>query len=130
MNHPYLTSVLNSMFTKMSGAWEMVGNIVNTAGVATLAISGTSGILAGYRTYASPHTSLSEAGRRLKRVKSRLQGLSPKRRKEIEIASRSESSNCLGLDYLEEELEECVLLIVSFSISSSRWESLGSRMCT
>ena len=87
----------------------MVGTIASTAGVTTFAIGGAKGILAGYQTYASPYTSLTEVEKRLERVRSRLQGLSPKRREEIEIATRSESFTGSSLESLEEELEECVL---------------------
>ena len=87
----------------------MVGTIASTAGVTTFAIGGAKGIIAGYQAYASPYTSLMEAERRLERVRSRLQGLSPKRREEIEIATRSESPDCSSLEILEERLEECVL---------------------
>lgn len=97
------------MFAKMSGAWQTVGTIASTAGVTTFAIGGAKGIIEGYRTYASPHTCLTESERRLKRVKSRLQGLSPKRREEIEIATRSESLDGSSLERLEEKLAECVL---------------------
>lgn len=97
------------MFAKMSGAWETVGTVASTAGVTTFAIGGVKGIIAGYQTYASPYTSLTGAERRLKRVKSRLQGLSPKRREEIEIATRNGSFNGSSLETLEERLEEYVL---------------------
>ena len=92
-----------------SEAWQAVGNIASTAGVTTFAIGGAKGIIAGYQTYVSPYTSLTEAERKLERVKSRLQGLSPKRREEIEIAIRSGSLNCSSLDTLEKKLERCVL---------------------
>ncbi|KAN0108953.1 hypothetical protein V8E52_009736 [Russula decolorans] len=85
--------------------WQVVGAVASTAGVTTFAIGGAKGIVAGYQTYASPYTSLTEAGRKLKRVRSRLQGLSPKRREEIEIATRSESFNDSSLEVLEGELE-------------------------
>jgi len=84
----------------------MVGTIASTAGVTTFAIGGAKGILAGYQTYASPYTSLTEAGRKLKRVRSRLQGLSPKRREEIEIATQSESPDDSSLKALEGKLED------------------------
>jgi hypothetical protein len=87
----------------------MVGTIASTAGVTTFAIGGAKGILAGYQTYASPYTFLTGAERKLERVRSRLQGLSPKRREEIEIATRSESFNDSSLEALEGKLEECVL---------------------
>ena len=91
----------------MSGSWQQtVGTIASTAGVTTVAIGGAKTALAGYQTYASPYTSLTETGRKLKRVRSRLHGLSPKRREEIEIATRSESFT--SLKALEGKLEECV----------------------
>ena len=119
------------MFTKMSGgAWQTVGNIASTASVTTIAIGGAKGILAGYHTYASPHTCLTETEKVLKRVKSRLQGLSPKRRKEIEIATRSESSNCSSLKILEDELEECVYWLIPSLFRIEVHESLVSWICT
>jgi hypothetical protein len=106
----------------------MVGTIASTAGITTFAIGGAKGIVAGYQTYASPHTCLTESERRLEKVRLRLQGLSPKRREEIEIASRRGSPS---LKYLEDQLVECVLLIdfVSFSNPSSRRVSLVLRIC-
>lgn len=92
-----------------SEPWQMVGTIASTASVTTIAIGGAKGIVAGYRTYASPYTSLAVAEKKLKRVRSRLQGLSPKRREEIEIATQSESPNFSSLENLEGKLEECVL---------------------
>lgn len=83
----------------------MVGTIASTAGVTTVAIGGAKTILAGYRTYASPYTSLTEAKKKLETVRSQLQRLSPKRREEIEIATRGESFNGSSLESLEEELE-------------------------
>jgi hypothetical protein len=110
VNHWYFTGVLESIFAKMtSEAWQMVGTIASTASVTTIAIGGAKGIIAGYQTYASPYTSLTEAERKLERVKSRLRGLSPKQREEIEIATRSESFSGSSLESLEERLEECVL---------------------
>lgn len=92
-----------------SEPWNTVGTIASTAGVTTFAISGAKGILATYQTYYSPYTSLTAAERKLKRIRSRLQGLSPKRREEIEIATRSESFDGLSLVALEGKLEKCVL---------------------
>lgn len=92
-----------------SEAWQMVGTIASTAGVTTFAIGGAKGILAGYQTYASPYTSLTETGRKLEKVRTRIQGLSPKRREEIEVATRSESFNGSRLEDLEQKLDECVL---------------------
>jgi hypothetical protein len=89
--------------------WQVVGAVASTAGVTTFVIGGAKGIAAGYQTYASPYTCLTEAERKLKRVRSRLQELSPKQREEIEIATRSESFTGLSLESLEERLEECVL---------------------
>lgn len=109
------------MSAKMSGPWQTVGTIASTAGITTVAIGTTKSIIAGYQKYASPNTCLTESEKRLERARSRLQGLSPKQREEIEIATRKES-NCPGLEILEKQLEECVLLIdsVSFLNSSSR----------
>ncbi len=89
--------------------WDMIGTIANTAGVTTLAIGGAQGVAALYRTYGSPYTSLTESERKLKRVRSRLQGLSPQRREQINIAIQSKSSDCVSLEDLEDQLETYVL---------------------
>lgn len=104
-------------------AWQTIGNVASTTGLSAIAYSGVKGVVAGYQAYASPDTSLIESGRKLKRVKSRLQGLSPQRREEIEIATRSQDTGCKTLENLEDQLDECVLLIdaVSLSNSNSRW---------
>jgi len=91
------------------GPFQTVGDIASTAGITTCAIGGVKAVIAGYRTYGSPYTPLTEAERRLERVKSRLKGLSRKRREEIEIATRSESFDGISLEALEARLEECVL---------------------
>jgi hypothetical protein len=110
VNHPYFTRVLDSIFAKMSGSWQQtVGTIASTAGVTTVAIGGAKTALAGYRTYASPYTSLTEAEKNLETVRLQLQRLSPKRREEIEIATRSGSFDGSSLETLEEDLQEYVL---------------------
>jgi hypothetical protein len=111
VNHLYFTRVPNAMFAKMSGAWQTVGTLASTAGVTTFAIGGARGIL----DYASPYTFLTHAEGKLERIKARLQELSPKRREEIEIATRSESFNGSSLETLEKRLEEYVPLIDSVS---------------
>jgi len=88
-----------------SEPWKTVGTIASTAGVTTFAIGGAKSIAAVYRNFASPYTTLTESGRKLKRVRSRLQGLSPKRREEIDIAARSDSFNDSSLEILEGKLE-------------------------
>lgn len=91
-------------------AWQTIGNVASSTGIAAVAYSGVKGIVASYQTYVSPTGSLEESERKLKRVRSRLQGLSPKRRENIETATRSNSSNCTSLEGLEIQLEMCVLL--------------------
>ncbi len=97
-------------------AWESIGNLANMAGLAGFAISGAKSAVAGYQAYASPSTSLTESEKKLERVRSRLQGLSPQRREEIDIAIRSKASNCKSLKDLEKQLQECVLLIGPVSL--------------
>ena len=99
----------------MTDGWQAINNLANMAGLAGFAISGAKSAVAGYQAYASPYTSLTESERKLERVKSRLQGLSPQRREEIEIATRSRASNCKGLKDLEKQLQECVSLIYTVS---------------
>jgi hypothetical protein len=113
-------------------AFKAIGTIASTAGLTTFAMGTAKGIIAGYQTYASPYTSLAGSEEKLERVRSRLQGLSPKRREEIEIATRTESSNHTSLKYLEDELETRAPLIhpVTFSNSSSRREYLVSQICS
>lgn len=88
-----------------SEPWRTVGTIASTAGVTTVAIGTAKTALA----YISPYPALMETERRLERVRSRLQGLSPKQREEIEVATRRESFSGTSLENLEERLEECVL---------------------
>ena len=101
----------------MTDGWLAINNLANVAGITGFDISGEKGVVAGYQAYASPYTSLVESERKLKRVKSRLQGLSPQRREEIEIATRSRASNCKSLNDLEKQLQECVLLIIIYAFS-------------
>ena len=89
--------------------WGTIGNVANTAGVTTVAIGTAQGVAAIYRTYGSPYTSLTESERKLKRVRSRLQGLSPQRREQINIAIQSNPSDCMSLEDLEDQLETYVL---------------------
>jgi hypothetical protein len=99
--------------------WGSLGNIANTTAITTAAYSGVQFVLAGYR-YASPYTTLAESEKKLKRVKSRLQGLSPRRREEIETASQGKDDS-KSLELLEEQLDECVLLVDVFSFSNSKF---------
>lgn len=94
-------------------AWQMLGNIASTTGLTAFAYSGVKGAVAGYQAYISPSGSLLESERKLKRVRSRLHGLSPERRKEIDSAPRIESSEYTSLVGLEVRLESCVLLVAS-----------------
>jgi hypothetical protein len=90
-------------------AFKAIGNIASTAGLTTFAMCTAKGIIAGYQTYASPYASLTESKRKLKRVRSQLQGLSPQRREQINIAMQSNSSDCMSLEDLEDQLETYVL---------------------
>jgi hypothetical protein len=126
--HPYFARVPNSAFAKMSDdAWQAIGNIASTTGITVVAYSGVKGVVAGYQAYTSaPHTSLTESERKLKRVRSRLHGLSPQRREEIESATLNESPNCTSLRGLEVTLEMCVLLIYAVPLEFKFTESLVS----
>ena len=93
----------------MSESWQTVETIASAAGLTSFAISGAKGVAEGHQAYASPYTSLKDTEGKLKRVRSRLQELSPNRREEIEIATRSESFTGSSLETLERELEGCVL---------------------
>jgi hypothetical protein len=108
--HPYIARVPNSISAKMTDDWLTIGRIASTTGVTAAAYSGIQVAVKGYQTYISPNTSLAESERRLKRVQSRLQGLSTRRREEIEAATRSFDSGCKSLENLEEQLDECVVL--------------------
>jgi len=90
----------------MTDGWQTVGRIASTTGVTAAAYSGVHVVVAGYHAYISPNTSLMESERKLRRVKSRLQGLSPRRRGEIEAATRSYDSGCKSLENLEELLDD------------------------
>lgn len=123
------------MFAKMvtDGTWQMtVGTIASTAGLGGFAFSGVHGAIAGYQAFVSPNASLTKSERKLKTVRSRLNELSPQRRKEIEIAARSGSSEFTSLEHLEKQLNECVLLMdaVPLSNSNSLWKYLVSWTCT
>ena len=98
-------------------AWQIFGNIVNTAGLTGFAITGATTVVAGYKAYASPCASLAESHTKLEGVRSRLQGLSPQRREEID--SQCRASNCKSLKNLEGELNRCVLLNNALSSSNS-----------
>jgi len=88
-----------------SEPWQIVGVIASTAGVTSIGIGAAKGIQASYQTYASPYTSLTDGERRLEMVRSELQRLSPKRREEIEIATRR-GDNVSSLEALERQLED------------------------
>jgi hypothetical protein len=113
----------------MADVWQAINNLANVAGLTSVAAQGA---VVGYQAYASPYTSLTDSERKLERVKSRLQGLSPQRREEIEMATRSQASNCKSLKDLEDKLQECVLLnYVSLFRSQNAWRDLlVSWICT
>jgi hypothetical protein len=112
--------------------WQTFSNFATTAGITTIAYSGAKGVIASYQTYASPTTSLIQSEKKLERVRSRLQGLSPQRREEIETVIRSNASDFKSLKDLEEQLDGCVLLndAVSLSNLNSQRESLVSWICS
>jgi hypothetical protein len=129
MNHFYIAKLLNSKFKMATDvAWQTVGTIASTAGLTGFAVTGVQGVIAGYQAYVSPHGPLTRTERILKRVKSRLQELSPQQREEIMIVARSAFSDFTSLEHLENHLAECVLLIdaVSLSNSDSLWKYLVS----
>ena len=94
-------------------AWTAFGNIATTTGITAFAYTGVKGAVAGYQAYNSASNSLTESEKKLKRVRLRLNELSPQRREEIEKATQSNSSTCTSLAGLEAQLETCVLLISS-----------------
>ena len=99
-----------------------MGNIVNSAGLAGFAITGAKAVLAGYQAYASPYSWLAESERKMERVRSRLQGLTPQQRDEIDAKCRA--SNCKSLKNLEEDLSVCVLLndtVPCSNLNSNPW---------
>jgi len=88
-------------------SWQTtIGTIASTAGLTGFALGGAKGVIAGYNAFISPNTALAESERKLKRVRSQLNGLSPQRRKEIEIATQSRSSSCTNLTGLENQLQD------------------------
>ncbi|KAF8484115.1 hypothetical protein F5888DRAFT_1641216, partial [Russula emetica] len=96
----------------MTDGWQLINNLANIAGITSFAAQG---VVAGYQAYASSYTSLTESERTLERVRSRLQGLSPQQREEIEIATRNSAYNRKSLKAIEKELQElmnkyCVLI--------------------
>jgi len=86
--------------------WQVFTNFATTAGFTTAAVSGVTGVVASYQTYASPNSSIMESERKLKRVESRLQGLSPQRREEIENSIRSGAFACKSLKDLQDQLDQ------------------------
>jgi hypothetical protein len=111
-------------------AWQTVGTIASTAGLTGFAFTGVQGAIAGYQAFVSPYASLTKSESKLKMVKSRLQELSPQRRKEIEIAARSGSFEFTSLEHFEKKLAQCVLLIeycLTFVFVVS-WTCTGDRV--
>lgn len=94
-----------------NNVWEVLGNIATTTGITAVAYTSINGAVAGYQACNSASNSLTESERKLERVRSRLKGLSPQRRDEIEATQGNASAGCKSLKDLEEQLEECVLLI-------------------
>lgn len=111
-----------------SEGWQTFGNIVNTAGITGLALTSAKFVTERYQAYASPCTSLAESERKLERVRSRLKGLSPQRREEIE--SQCRVSNCKSLKDLEEDLDLCVLLIMPSPFQIQIHDRVSSLMDT
>ncbi|KAH9998580.1 hypothetical protein BJV77DRAFT_1147793 [Russula vinacea] len=103
----------------MTDAWPTIRHFASAASLTTFAVGGAKTVLAGYQTFASPCTSLTESEKKLKRVRSQLQRLSPKRREEIEIAIRSNATDCKSLKDLEEQLDG---LLDMFCRLSMRYE--------
>jgi hypothetical protein len=71
------------------------------------------GVYDVYQFHGSPNASLENSRKRLDKVRSRLQEITPQRREEFEIAARMNTSNggtIKSIENLEEQLEECVLL--------------------
>jgi len=80
--------------------WQSIGSVTGLT-------SGIQGIVQNYQAYISePTASLVESERRLERklkmVESRLQGLSPQRRAEIEIANRNNYVGAKSVEDLED----------------------------
>jgi hypothetical protein len=109
--------------------WAAFGNIATATGITAFALTGASGAVAGYQSCNSASHSLTESERKLERVRSRLKGLSPQRREEIE-ATQGNASGCKSLKDLEEQLEECVLLIDAVLRFKIHGGSLDFSMCT
>jgi hypothetical protein len=106
----------------MTGDLQTFGTVATTAGFTAVAVSGVKGVIASYQAYTTaPNNSLAESVRKLERVRSRLNGLSPQRREEIEAAIRSEGSNYKSLENLEEQLDECVLLVNAVFLSNLKF---------
>ena len=85
-----------------------------------------------YKANASPQASLEASGRKLEKIRSRLQGLSPQRREEIEVATQLGTfgnENPKKLAGIENELQECVRWFApSLSNSNSLRRSLVSQI--
>jgi len=100
-------------FKMANNVWGVFGNIATATGFTAVAYTSVQGAVAGYQACNSASNSLTESERKLERVRSRLKGLSPQRRDEIE-ATQGNASGCKSLKDLEEQLEE--LLDVYFRL--------------
>jgi len=87
--------------------WTMAGRAATVTGLTSVAVTGAKSI---YEAHGTTHSSLVASGKKLEKVRSRLQQLSPQRREllEIEIASQSGASlddAPKSLGDIEKELE-------------------------
>jgi hypothetical protein len=109
------------MFAKMTtdASWQAtVGTIASTAGITGFACTGVQGAIAGYQAFISPNTCFTKSEKKLKMVRSRLDEISPQRRKEIEIVIQSGSTEFTSLEHLKKQLDGCILLIDAVSLSN------------
>jgi len=107
--------------------WTGVGN---AAKVATIG-SGLKAAFDSYQALGSPDTFLQKAGKKLDKVKSRLQELTPQQREEIEQNVVPGDGPHKSIDDLEVQLQECVPLTATFSFQVDLWRrSLDFETCT
>jgi len=90
-----------------AAALQIVGNVATVAGLYLFTATGAKAINNTYQATASPYTSLTESEKKLKRVESRLQGLSVKQREEIEATQHTTSNDesFKSIEDLEQALE-------------------------
>jgi hypothetical protein len=111
----------------MAHLWTSLGNAAKVAGIA----SGVKSMYDAYQALGSPNAFLQSSGETLDRVRSRLQGLTPQQRAEIEQNVASNNGSHKTIHDIEVQLGECVPLTGTFNFEFDLWRmSLDFWTCT